>query len=58
MTDRFAVTARDVAAVQGLPEYPFAVIDHPIAGNPDDELRKKAEGALASIISLLTKRSG
>ena len=58
MTDRFAVTAREVAAIQGLPEYPFAVIDHPIAGDSDEDLRAKAERALASIVSLLTRRRG
>jgi hypothetical protein len=56
MTDRFIVTAREMAAVEGLPDYPFVVIDHPIAGNPDDELRGKAEHALASIIALMTRR--
>jgi hypothetical protein len=56
MTDRFVVTAREMAALQGFPEYPFVVIDHPIAGNPDDELRAKAERALASIVSLMAKR--
>ena len=49
-------TARELAAIQGLPEYPFVVIAHPIAGNPDEELRGKAERALASIVSLLTMR--
>jgi hypothetical protein len=56
MTDRFVTTAREVAAIQGLPEYPFAVIQHPIAGNSDDQLRGKAERALALIVSLLTMR--
>jgi hypothetical protein len=56
MTDGFVVTAREVAATQGLPEYPFVVIEHPIAGNRDEELRGKAERALASIVSLLTTR--
>jgi hypothetical protein len=51
------VTARELAALQGLPAYPFVVIDHPIAGNPDDELRGKAEGAVASIVTLLTRRA-
>jgi hypothetical protein len=49
-------TARALAAVHGLPEYPFVVIAHPIAGNPDDELRGKAERAVGSIVSLLTTR--
>jgi hypothetical protein len=45
-----------MATIQGLPDYPFAVIAHPIAANPNEELREKAERALASIISLLTTR--
>ena len=57
MTDRFVVTAREMAAAQGLPDYPFVVIAHPIAGNPDEELGAKAERALASIVALLTAAS-
>ena len=56
MTDRFVVSAREIAAIEGVPDYPFAVVDHPIAGNPPDELRGKAERALGSIVSLLTTR--
>ncbi len=56
LTDRFAVSAREIAAIEGLPDYPFAVIEHPIAGNPNEELREKADRALASIVSLLTSR--
>jgi hypothetical protein len=56
ITDHFVVTARALAGIHGLPEYPFVVIAHPIAGNPDDELRGKAERALSSIVSVLTMR--
>ena len=56
MTDRFAVSVREIASIEGLPDYPFAVIEHPIAGNPTDELYVKAERAFASIVSLLTTR--
>jgi transcriptional regulator of NAD metabolism len=56
MTDRFVVTARELAAAQGLPEYPLVVIDHPIAGDSDEELHAKAERALAAIVSLMTSR--
>jgi hypothetical protein len=56
MTDRFVVTAREMAALQGLPEYPFVVIDHPIAGNPDAELRDKAERVVSSIVASMTVR--
>ncbi len=56
MTDRFAVSVREIAAIEGLPDYPFVVIDHPIAGNPAQELHAKAEGALAEVLSLLIAR--
>ncbi|HMH53766.1 MAG TPA: hypothetical protein VK548_26265 [Candidatus Acidoferrum sp.] len=56
MTDRFAVSVREIATIEGLPDYPFVVIDHPIAGNPTDELHDKADRALAEVLSLLTTR--
>jgi hypothetical protein len=56
MTDRFAVSVREIATIEGLPDYPFVVIDHPIAGNPTDELHGKADRALAAVIELLTTR--
>ena len=56
MTDRFAVSVREIATIEGLPDYPFVVIDHPIAGNPTDELHAKAERALAEVLSMLTTR--
>jgi hypothetical protein len=56
MTDRFAVSVREIASIEGLPDYPFVVIDHPIAGNPSSELHDKAERALTEVVSLLTTR--
>jgi hypothetical protein len=56
MTDRFVQTAREVTALNGLPDYPFVVIRHPIANDTDEELRAKAEAALGDIVALLTKR--
>jgi hypothetical protein len=56
MTDRFVASARAVAALNGLPEYPFVVIDHPIANDGDDALRSKADGVVAQIAALLTRR--
>jgi hypothetical protein len=56
MTDRFAASVREIATIEGLPDYPFAVIEHPIAGNPNHELGEKAQSVLATIVSLLTLR--
>ena len=42
MTDRFERSARVVAQVNGLPDYPFAVIGHPVANDSDEALRLKA----------------
>jgi hypothetical protein len=56
MTDRFVASARAVAALNGLPEYPFVVIDHPIANDGDDALRSKADGVIAQIAALLMQR--
>ncbi len=58
ITDRFTVTARMVGRLNGLPEYPFAVIPHPVANNDDDALRAKAEQAVAEIVPMLTRRAG
>lgn len=56
MTDRFVATAKAVAGVNGLKDYPFAVIAHPIANNDDMALRGKARIAVDAIVPLLTRR--
>jgi hypothetical protein len=56
ITDRFARTAQAVSVVNGLPDYPFAVITHPIANNDDAALRDKARAAVKDIVALLTAR--
>ena len=56
MTDRFVASARAVATLNGLPDYQFVVIDHPIANDGDDALRHKANAVVAQIATLLTER--
>lgn len=56
MTDRFVATAKAVAGVNGLKDYPFAVIGHPLANNDDAVLREKARIAVDAIVQLLTRR--
>lgn len=56
MTGRFVPSARAVAELNGLPDYPFVVIGHPIASDGDEELRDKAEAVVTRIAALLTER--
>jgi hypothetical protein len=57
MTDRFVRSAQVVAQVNGLPDYPFAVIGHPVANDDDAALQAKAQLAVEQIVPLLTKRA-
>ena len=43
--------------MNGLQDYPFAVIAHPIADNDDDALREKARLAVDKIVPLLIARN-
>ena len=56
MTDRFVKSAQVVAQVNGLPDYPFAVIGHPVANDADEALRVKAAEAVRQIVPILTQR--
>jgi len=56
MTERFEQSARAVAGLHGLPDYPFVVIPHPVANNSDEELRAKAELTVRALVPLLTQR--
>ena len=53
MTERFTETAQVMAQVAGMPDYPFAVIAHPIANNTDSVLREKAEEAVRLCVGYL-----
>jgi len=56
MTDRFVRSAEVVASVNGLPDYPFTVIEHPVANNGDEVLRRKAADAVQQIVAVLSER--
>ena len=56
ITERFIRSAEVVGEVNGLPGYPFVVIGHPVANDDDAALRKKAEGAVKTIVALLMER--
>jgi len=41
-TQPFVVTARNIARVMGLPDYPFVVLDHPIGSCTPNEIKQRA----------------
>ncbi len=57
MTDRFVPSAHAVIELNGLSGYPFVVIEHPIANDGDDDLKRKAEAVVTQIAALLTERA-
>jgi hypothetical protein len=56
ITDGFVQTALAMATVSGMPEFPFAVIPHPVANNDDATLRTKAAEAVRQCEAILLRR--
>ena len=42
-----------MATVQGMSDYPFAVVPHPIASNTEQTLRDKAADAVRQCVEIL-----
>ena len=53
MTTRFVSAAELMARVLGLPDYPFAVIDHPVSSASDEELEQRAKVVVKCIEDML-----
>jgi len=56
ITDGFVQTALAISRVSGMPEFPFAVIAHPIANNDNPMLRNKAAEAARQCEAILLGR--
>ena len=52
-TRPFEVTARNIARVMGLPQYPFAILDHPLGSLTPQQIRGRAEDAYTQALSIL-----
>ena len=52
MTSRFISAAELMARVLGMPNYPFAVIEHPVSSASDAELEQRARKVVDSIENL------
>jgi hypothetical protein len=52
-TEPFEVTARNIARIMGLPDYPFLMVQHPIGSCTLPELKARAEVAYLQGLSIL-----
>jgi len=52
-TEPFVNTARMIAKIKGIADYPFSVIPHPIVSLEDDQLMERARLALPKVLQLL-----
>jgi len=57
MTTRFVSAAELMARVLGVPDYRFAVIEHPISSAGDEQLAKEAGATIEQIRQLLLRAS-
>jgi len=57
ITERFERSVKVVAQVNGMPDYAFIVVPHPIADKDDAALAAMAEAAAPRVVELLTRRS-
>ncbi len=55
MTTRFASAAETMGKALGMPDYPFATIEHPVSSANDAELAARARAAIGQGVRLLVK---
>jgi len=52
-TEPFASSARAMATAQGMPDYPFILLPHPIAATEIQTLQKWADNVTDQVVRLL-----
>ena len=52
-TDPFVTSAVAMSKMKGIPEYPFAVMEHPLGSLDQDELKRRARKVTPEIASIL-----
>ncbi len=55
-TGPFEATGRNIARALGVPDYPFALVAHPIGSRTLPELRERAQDAFEQGVPLLLGR--
>jgi hypothetical protein len=52
-TEPFEVTAKNIARMLGLPDYPFVMVEHPIGSRTLPEIKVLAETAYSQALPIL-----
>ena len=55
MTDQFVSAADEMRRILGMPDYPFAVIEHPISSASTVALERRAEAVLERSLPLILR---
>jgi hypothetical protein len=53
-TELFVPNAKAIAEAHGAPDYPFALVSHPLASASPAELAREANEVLSEVLRLLT----
>jgi len=53
-TEPFEVTARNIARMMGLPDYPFVILEHPLGSCTPAEVSERAAVACEQAVEILT----
>ena len=54
-TDLFVPNGKAIAEAHGAPDYPFALVPHPLASATPTELAREAKEVLSEVLRLLTE---
>ena len=55
-TEPFIATARSIAKIRGIGDYPFAIVTHPVGSLEPDQLMERARQALPKVLEILSAR--
>ena len=52
-TEPFITTAKSIAKIRGIGDYPFAVVTHPVGSLDDDAIMARARQALPRVMEII-----
>lgn len=55
-TEPFTPTAKSMARIQGIPDYPFVTLPHPMGSLTPEQVKERAALAVDQVIAILLGR--